>query len=135
VAVKITAGHSGPLNARVAFTLNGVQRGDGSELIDLMRSDEPIDRQTREAIADALERREGVRLEFHRGNDAPAVEHWETELHYQDIADAVYALVSKPGGVEKNAKIDVAKQFGVSRRTVDTALRRRRHALYRISRG
>lgn len=130
--LKLTGSHSGPLNMRVAFTLNGVHRGDGAaELIELMRSSETIDRQTREAIANALERRSGVRLEFHKSNEAPFLEDLETELKYQEIADSVAALL-KAGAVPKNAKRDVAEKFGVSLRTVSTALRRRRGSIFRV---
>lgn len=133
---KITSGHSGPLNMRATFTLNGVHRGDASILVDLMRSDETIDRQTREAIANALERTKGIRLEFHRGNDAPFTAHAETQLRYQEIADRVFELMALPGAVEKNVKADVAKEFAVSPRTVETALeRRRRNPNFRISKS
>lgn len=133
MAVKITGGHSGPFNMRASFTLNGVHKGSANDLVELMRSSEPIDPQTREAIADALERKSGVRLEFHRGNEAPLTDHFETELKYQQIADSVAARMRAGGAVEKNAKADAAKEFGVSLRTVATALRRRRRARYRIS--
>lgn len=131
---KVTGSHSGPLNMRAAFVLNGVHAGDASALIELMRSSEPIDRQTRDAIADALERRKGVRLELRRGNEAALTRRFETMLQYQNIADNVAARIAA-GEVEKNAKIDAAKQFGVSARTVSTALRWQQNASYRISRG
>ena len=133
MAIKLTGNHSGPLNMRAAFTLNGVHQGDPSDLVRLLRSNESIDRQTRDAIADALERESGIRLEFHRGNEAPFLTRMDTELRYQHIADAVIDMLKKPGAIEKNVKKDVAKQFGVSQRTLETALRRLRRAVFRIS--
>lgn len=135
MAIKITGNHSGPLNMRAAFVLNGVWKGDASALIDLMRSNETIDPQTREAIAEAFERKSGLRLELHKGNEAPLAARLPTELRYQEIADAFQEQLAEPGAVEKNVKADVAKQFGVSVRTVGTALLHRKGAAYRLSRG
>jgi hypothetical protein len=120
---------------RAAFVLNGVRKGNKTALIDLMRSDETIDRETRLAIAEALERRKGVRLEFHRGNEAPFMQRAKTEFLYQQIADSVAARMTQPGAVEKNAKKDAAAEFKVSLRTIATALRWQSRSVYRISKG
>jgi hypothetical protein len=116
---------------RAAFTLNGVWQGDETALIELMRSDEPIDRETRVAIADALERRKGIRLELHRGNTAPLLKRAETEFLYQKIADSVAARIAS-GTAEKRAKGEAAAEFEVSLRTVATALKWKRRTPYRI---
>ena len=113
---------AGPLNIRAVFILDGVDTGNGAALIRLMRSNEPIEKATRDAIADALERRRGTRLEFHRGNEATKIQRGVTEMRYQSIADCVDRFASE-GQAAKNAKKDVAQLFGVSLRTVATALR------------
>lgn len=130
--VKITR-HSDELNGRATFILNGIHAGDARALIALFRSDVPIDRATRDAIADALERKSGVRLELKRGNEAPLTSHFETELNYQEMRDSFDARMKQPGAVEKNVKKDVAAEFKVSARTVATALGRPRHV--RLTRG
>jgi len=80
---------------RAAFTLNGVHEGDATDLIRLLRSDEAIDRQTREAMADALEKKEGIRLEFHGGYEAPLVSHLETFEHRQKVDDEFQRLTAE----------------------------------------
>jgi hypothetical protein len=116
---------------RAAFVLNGVAKGDKSALIELMRSDEEIDRETRLAIADAFERRKGIRLELHPGLQAPLLTRTGTEFLYQQIADSVAARM-EAGAAEKKAKGETAAEFQVSLRTVATALKWKRKTPYRI---
>jgi hypothetical protein len=98
-----------------------------------MRSNEPIDRQTRDAIADALERTEGVRLELKKGNEASWTKRAETRLRWQGIADDFKARLREPDAIEKNIRTDVAKDWKVSVRTVDDALAWARRTSIRLT--
>lgn len=137
--MKLTMQHSGPLNMRAAHMLNGVHPGrkqTGKQILAaLFRSDEPIDRQTRDAVADALERERGLRLELVLDKG------WQTRnramtdelallYEYQTIAEEVAARAAEiavekglaPSRCMKPAKVDVAAARNISADKVKDAL-------------
>ena len=124
--MKITR-HADPLNMRASFVLNGIHDGDKQVLVDLFSSDLEIDRQTRDALVEALKRRDGIRLELVRANGRPAsfTARLRTMHEYQEIADEVAALM-KAGDVPKAAKSKVMERRGIGEAKLKKALRYRR---------
>ena len=95
--------HAGPLNARVHRQLIGIYALDGAAeaLVELLRSEEDIDRHTRAALADALEadlrgHKSAIRFRLtkpaHRGR--AKVDIFEKMLEMQEIAK-LYRLYSE----------------------------------------
>jgi hypothetical protein len=129
--------------------LNGWEDSDKGEqwLIELFRSDTEIDRETRNAIADAIERDTGLRLDLVRADSKPTSGSRRMRLQheYQEIADEVLALIREGDRLraagepvpkqleEKNAKDDVAKRRRISPRKVAAALRYRRGVIAGIT--
>lgn len=133
--MKITAGHSDELNMRAAYLLNGVHPGNEQALIDLFRSDVALDRSTRDAIADALERKTGLRLRLVREkgfqNKPSLIDELKLIAEYQEIAADVQAEANSEGsrrGIDpkrcvKHAKDIVAERRQISLAKVKVALR------------
>jgi hypothetical protein len=121
---KIT-NHSDLENYLVANMLNGWESSEQGKkwLIELFRSNVVIDRQTRDAIANALERDEGLRLKLVRGDQRPTAGTAKLRLQHelQEIADDVTARIAA-GEVPKNAKADVARERGIGLTKVKDAL-------------
>jgi hypothetical protein len=132
--VKITCNHSDELNMRAAFMLNGVHPPDEQSLIALFRSDVPLDRATRDAIADALQRKRGLRLKLVRAkgfqNKPALVDELKTIAEYQEIAIEVEAEAKSEAarrGIPakrclKHAKDAIAARRGISPAKVKDAL-------------
>lgn len=115
---------------RAAFLLNNVLGGGGKQvLIDLFRSNVELDRETRDAIADALEREDGIRLELVMGAGRPAfyTDRLKTWHEYQEIADEVAALIAS-GDVPKAAKSKVMERRGIGEAKLKKALAYRRRS-------
>ena len=131
--IKITS-HTDALNMRASFTLNGVEDYGVDSLIELFRSNVPIDRNTRDAIADALARKKGRRLDLIKAKpNRPLVARISTLYEYQQIADAVAKHVAS-GDRPKAAKSKVMEERRISLDKVKKALRHRKHTAFRISR-
>ena len=128
---KIT-NHADRENYLVANMLNGWESsGNGEQwLVELFRSEVPIDRQTRTAIADAFERRDGLRLKLIKGNQRPTAGTAKLHLQHdlQEIADDVLARIAN-GEAPKNAKADVARERGIGPTKVKDALAYRKSSL------
>lgn len=134
--MKITCNHSDELNMRAAFMLNGVHPPDEQSLIALFRSDVPLDRATRDAIADALQRKRGLRLKLVRSKGFPnkpaLVDELKGIAEYQEIAAEVEAeacrVAARLGaatptrGHRKEAKQTVAERRKISLAKVKDAL-------------
>lgn len=108
--------HSTLLNMRATYMLNSIHPIDKAALVDLLRSTDDIDRFTRDAIADALERQSGVRLELTQGRGTPAsyTSRLATLHEYQeiaaDVAQAKADDLPKPAAhVAANRRISIAK--------------------------
>jgi len=127
---KIT-NHEDARCGRVANMLNGWESSEKGVdwLIELFRSDAMIDQATRIAIADALERKSGLRLMLVGANGTPTsgTKRLRKQHEYQEIADDVLARIAE-GEVEKNAKTDVARDRNIGIRKVANALAYRRGA-------
>lgn len=132
---KITF-HKDARCGRVANMLNGWEDSKQGKqwLVELFRSDAEIYRETRTAIADALERDTGLRLELVKPDGRPTagIRQLKLQAEYQEIADDVLARI-EAGEIEKNAKADVARDRGISARKVADALRYRRGAIAGIN--
>ena len=123
--------------------LNGIYSGTNEEIatatIELLRSDETLDRHTRAAIADALERdlegrRDTLRMRMVRpdGGSATMFDEFDRNYELQEIADEVKRLRSQ--GLTRQQAIGEIIDSGRAKRTkIEQALRYAKHTHFRLS--
>jgi hypothetical protein len=119
--------HAGPLNARTCRIFEDIYSGDGAAaLAELLRSDEPLDKHTRSAVAAALEaavadRHDAIRLSFHRpSNGSRSIQKQvEAAAKRQMIAD--YFEKFKSLGKQRAYQEIIKMGLANSDRTIDAA--------------
>jgi hypothetical protein len=134
----------GPLCANVHRLLNGVYAGSKIEIaaaiIELLRSNELIDRHTREAIANAVERdiesRENttrLRVMLPTGGTPTLADEFEKCLDLQEIADEFARLRKTMTRQQAIGAIEDSKR--AKRTKIEEALAYSKRARFRLSRA
>jgi hypothetical protein len=135
--------HAGRHNFLATWALRRLSRDDPREaLIALFRSEEPLERETRLALLEALEAdirddRSAVRLRVVKPAHRPRSLVTELELleRQQRIGMETHAALQITGAVEKNVIADAADRHGITPTEVRASLKAWQNRSFKVTRA